>query len=93
MGPAESGLLCARPHLWLRESFWDEASATAVTRTFVVEAESARVERLTETMQGYSEAELESLLGEAGLALETTRPGLGDDPDASLVAVLARRAA
>lgn len=90
-GTGEGGLLSERPHLWLRESFWHEQASAAVVRTFVVEAESGRVERLSETLQGYRDDELAALLAGAGLELEATHATLGEEaPDGGLVALTAR---
>ena len=89
------GLFSPDPYLMLHECFWDEASATATTRYYVIDAAAGQVTAHTETMQAYTTAEYMALLAAAGFDAVTFYPSLigEEDPDqADLLAIVARRA-
>jgi len=65
---AEAGLFSDAPHLWLRESFWDDQSRTATTRYFIVDAATGAVSRMADTMQAYTDQEYHDLLEDLGFA-------------------------
>ena len=90
----ESGLFSDRPHLWLEESFWDEATRTATTRYLIVDAETADVTRHAATMQAYTDADYRSLLAEVGFDDVRFVPSLTGGEDGvqpGLFGVVARR--
>lgn len=62
----EAGLMSARPHLCLQENNWDEATATATTRYFIVDAATAEVKMFSTSMTGYTMGRYEQMLTEAG---------------------------
>jgi cyclopropane fatty-acyl-phospholipid synthase-like methyltransferase len=64
----ESGLFSERPHLLLQEQFWNEASATAVTRYLIVETQSNCVVEYGSTMQAYSTEEYRRMFEAAGMS-------------------------
>ena len=91
---AEAGLFSDEPHLWLQENFWDPQSATATTRWFVIDAGTANVQRLTQTMQAYTNQQYSEMLTAAGFVDVAVLPGLGsatEDPANPLMAVTAKR--
>lgn len=84
-GPAtwraeEAGLFSDRPHLRLDEHFWDEESATATTRYYVVDAASGDVARHAQTFQGYADDEYRALLQDAGFGDVAVRPDFPGRP-------------
>lgn len=75
---AQSGLFSDRPHLWVKESFWREAEKVSLERYFLLDAETAEVERVAATVQGYDEAGYRELLLMAGLVDERSLESLGE---------------
>jgi SAM-dependent methyltransferase len=59
-----AGLFSPAPHLLLEEAFWDEATLTATTRYFVIDAGSGEVERHASSFQGYTDEGIEALLNQ-----------------------------
>lgn len=76
---AGAGLFSEKPHLCLTEAFWDEASATATQRYWIVETESEQVTPYGSTMQAYSKEAYRNLLGEAGFKEIEFQPALTGD--------------
>ncbi|MDL2272535.1 methyltransferase domain-containing protein [Desulfovibrio sp. OttesenSCG-928-I05] len=75
----ETGLFSEKPHLCLEEHFWNEALASAMTRYYILDAETGNVTEYSALMQAYSEAQYNELLHSAGfqhmkLANETDWP-------------------
>ena len=62
----DSGLFSDRPHLCLQEQTWDEQTAVASTRYFILDAESGQVNTYGSSMQAYTEEEYHTLLMDAG---------------------------
>jgi SAM-dependent methyltransferase len=91
---AEAGLFSDAPHLCLMESFWDEASASATQRTYVVDAATGDVTRHTWTTQAYTDEAYRDLLADGGLGDVAFSPVLtGDATDATgeFVVIVARK--
>ncbi len=65
---AQTGLFSDRPHFWLQEQFWDEATATTTTRYLIVDAERADVTEYGSTMQAYTDKQLRKMLEAAGMS-------------------------
>ena len=92
---SNGGLFSERPHLVLRESFWDESARAATERYFVVDLEDASVERYATSAQAYRDDEVRALFAEGGFGAIELLPGMGED-DAEgarkdgLLAILAR---
>ena len=63
---AEAGLFSDAPHLWLQENTWHRDSRTAVTRFFIIDAATAQVRQMNQTMQAYTNDDYRRMLGEAG---------------------------
>lgn len=64
-----SGLFSERPHLLLEEHFWNEALAAAMTRYYVLDAETAACTEYAALMQAYTESEYQKLFKEAGFSM------------------------
>jgi len=91
---ADPGLFSDRPHLCLRESFWDPSQRTATERYFIVDAQTGVATQHGATMQAYSDSEYQSLLCDCGFAGIDFRPslsGAAEDTDDRLMAILASR--
>ncbi len=77
---AERGLFSDRPHMLLHECDWDANQWVATERYYVVDAETAAVNRYAQSMQAYSDEQYRAMLNEAGFALRSISPSLsGDD--------------
>jgi SAM-dependent methyltransferase len=63
---AERGLFSPKPHLMLEESFWDDDQRAATTRYYVVDAESAVVDRYAASVQAYSDEEYRTMITSSG---------------------------
>ena len=90
---AERGLFSTWPYLLLQEHFWDETSATATIRYFVVDAGTAEVTRYAQTLQAYTDAAYHDLLGACGFSEVRMHPPGGANPFSTLglLALTARR--
>lgn len=73
---AERGLFSDRPHLRLRECFWDEERRTATERYYVIDAETAEVARYAQSIRAYTDEEYCLLLHDAGFELREAIPAL-----------------
>ena len=92
---SRGGLFSPDPYLMLHECFWDDESATATMRYYVIDAPTGAVTAHAETMQAYTTADYIALLAAAGFEQATFYPSLiGEaDPDqADLIAIVAQRA-
>jgi SAM-dependent methyltransferase len=63
---AESGLFSDRPHLLLKEAYWDAGARVATERYYVVDAKSGEVTRYAASIQGYDEKQYRRLLEGCG---------------------------
>lgn len=93
---SRSGLFMDAPHLCLTEHHWHEERRAATTRYFVLEAASGEVTRHAQSLQAYTEADYEALLGEAGFDDVTFHESLTGSPsgaEAGLIAITAVRRA
>jgi SAM-dependent methyltransferase len=89
----KSGLFSAEPHIVLTEHFWHEKQSARTTRWFVFDATSGGVTRYAETMQVYTDGELEALLQRAGFGSVERVPSLTGEADSGqpeLTVALAR---
>lgn len=68
----ESGLFADRSHIVLEEHRWDESARTRHATYYVIDTETALVERYGEKMRAYEEAELKALLLDCGFEDPTT---------------------
>ncbi len=94
-GSSEGGLFSDRPHLSLFENRWDETRKAAVTRYYIIDAETGEVTHFMESMQAYTNEDYKQLLRESGFTDVQFYPSLGgatDDYEAGLQAVTARKA-
>jgi SAM-dependent methyltransferase len=84
-GPAiwrteKAGLFSDRPYVRLDENFWDEGSATATTRYYIIDAATGDVARHAQTFQGYTDEEYRALLRDAGFDDVAIRPDFPGPP-------------
>ena len=78
---AEAGLFSEQPHLWLEENAWNQTARTATTRFFIIEAATARVHQLTQTMQAYTDREYRRMLEKAGFTAVEFLPSFDPSVD------------
>jgi SAM-dependent methyltransferase len=91
----EAGLFSDRPHVRLDEHFWDEESAAATTRYYIIDAATGGVTRYAQTFQGYTEEEYRALLRDAafaGVIIRSDFPGTPVEAMGELVVYTARKA-
>ena len=62
----QSGLFASTPHLLLHERFWNEPTRTATDRWYVVDADTATVQRHAMSTCSYTAEELSALLKSVG---------------------------
>ncbi len=60
------GLFSDLSHLYLQEHFWDEPTATATTRYFIVDAQTSHVSEYASSMKAYSDSDYLNMLQKAG---------------------------
>ncbi|MEE2673891.1 MAG: methyltransferase domain-containing protein [Myxococcota bacterium] len=87
---APHGLFADEPYICLHESFWDDASATATERWWVIDSNTADVTRHVGTLQAYGEDDYRSLLENAGFEKIAQQDGLGVAQE-GLFALVARK--
>lgn len=81
-----------RPHLWLEEFAWDEQARAEIHVHWIVDAASGAVARYAQCHQAWTDAELATLLGDAGLdGLEDHDPITGIDEQFEFPVIVARR--
>ncbi len=67
-------VFCDKPHLWLQEFAWDEASHTEIHVHWIIEEESGSLHRYEQCHQAWPESDLVAVLGRAGLGDPTFHP-------------------
>jgi SAM-dependent methyltransferase len=91
---AEKGLFSDRPHLCLRENFWDPDSRRATTRYFIVDAATCNAERYAASYQAYTEDEYKLLLEECGfthIRQYNSLTGKSEESQKDFIAIAARK--
>ena len=92
----KAALFSDKPHVYLTESFWDAATATATTRYFIIDAASAQVARYASTTQAYSEEQYCRMIRGAGfedIHFFPSLTGVEDPAQADFFAIVARKPA
>ncbi|MDD9942207.1 MAG: class I SAM-dependent methyltransferase [Myxococcales bacterium] len=79
----QAGLFSSTPHLLLHERFWDEPSLTATERWYVVDAETAVVQRHAASTCGYTGDGLRRLLTTVGFGKVDLYPSLTGEAEAA----------
>jgi SAM-dependent methyltransferase len=79
-----SGLFSEKPHIYLEECFWEEASGTTIHRYYIVDAEDGSVTRYASTMQAYTREEFQTMLEAAGFKQIEFHPSLLGRPDPTM---------
>ncbi len=93
---SKGGLFSDKPHLCLREHFWDEETMTATVRYFVIDAATRQGTTHAQTYQAYTAQDYEAVLSQRGLEEIQFYPSLtgGKDPSQNgLLVITAREAA
>lgn len=91
---AQRGLFSDRPHILMEENHWDQWNGHAITRYYVVDAQTAQVTRYARTMQAYTLDGYKQLLSNAGfekIELYPSLTGAVDAKDEGLLAIVAER--
>ncbi len=91
---SSGGLFSERPHICMKEAFWDGAREVATKRYFVVDAESGRTTRFAQSAQAYTADAYLSLLQDSGFAEIEFYPLLGGAEDncvGDLITIVARK--
>jgi SAM-dependent methyltransferase len=76
---APSGLFSERPHLVLREEFWNEETTTSTTRFMVIDASTGGVTQYALSNEAYSDEEFDDLLRSAAFGEMRRYPSLRGD--------------
>ncbi len=63
----KTGLFSDEPHLYLEEHFWNEDLAIAMTRYYIIDADSGNISEYSALMQAYSELQYAEIFENAGL--------------------------
>ena len=64
----EQGLFSDSPYLCLQENFWESSSRRAITRYYVIDANTGNVTRHSASYQAYTDDEYESALSNCGFS-------------------------
>jgi SAM-dependent methyltransferase len=80
---SRSGLWADKPHLCLRENFWDEERRAATIRYFIIDATSRQVTPYAQSLQAYTTEEYDDMLAQRGLEEIQYYPALGGERDSS----------
>ena len=64
----DHGLFSDEPYIQLNETSWNDDSATAIARHYVIDVTTGEVERFGTTTQAYTRGEYEALISEAGFS-------------------------
>jgi len=89
---SSGGLFSERPHLVLKENYWDVPRQVSTIRYYVIDALSGQVSRYAQSMQAYQDDEYRSLIFAHGFEGVQILPGLlGKDSPQGLIAIVARK--
>ncbi len=78
------GLWSDAPFLALEESFWDEPTATATVRHYVISADTGAVARYAASYQAYTPDDYDALLAACGFGPAVRYPSLMGQPDPAM---------
>ena len=90
---AESGLFSDRPHLCLKENFWDAQRAVATERYFIVDGLTGNVTRYAASTQAYTNEQYQSLLEECRFREIAFHPSLSgglDETQSDFIVIISR---
>ena len=86
------GLFSEKPHVVLKENFWDEDTNTVTIRYYVLDAQSGEISPYAQSMQAYSDDDYRKLLSSHRFEQIQLLPGLlGDGSPQELMAIVARK--
>lgn len=91
---AKSGLFSDQPHICLDESFWDEQTATATKRYFIIDAATGEVNRYAVSYQAYTEQQYTDLLKACGFETIEFTPSLAETENqcqSDLIGIIANK--
>ena len=92
--PGGLDVFSGKPHLCLKERFWDEKTRTSTERYFVIDAATAEVTRHALSNEAYTDEEFRTVLTEVGFEDVTFFPslvGVEDECQAVNLAITARK--
>lgn len=90
------GLFSERPHLCLRETYWDAGRQVATERYYIVDGQSRQISRHAASIQGYGDEEFVALLEASGFRDVARIPSLvgpEGEEDGNYIVLVARKAA
>ncbi len=73
---SEQGLYSDDPHLYLQENLWEAECSVAITRRYIINAETGDVVRLSESLQAYTDDQYRSLVLDCGFCEVEFHPSL-----------------
>jgi SAM-dependent methyltransferase len=86
---SRGGLFSEGSHVTLTESFWNDETRTSTQRFYVVDAETGTVSRYALSNEAYTDADMQTLLADAGFTAIQHWPSLtGDEQDDGLSVVI-----
>jgi len=91
---AQKGLFSDRPHLCLKEKFWDADRRTSTTRYFIIDTATGDMLKYAQSAQAYTSEEYHSLVTEIGfkdIHLYPSLTGEEDESQKGLLAITARK--
>ena len=89
---AEHGLFTSTPHIMLHERAWDETSRTTTERWFVIDSETAAVERHAMSSCSYDRDELANILRSIGFDHVVTHRSLTGEEEGATPGLFALEA-
>lgn len=90
----ESGLFSDKPHLCLRENFWDSADQSATIRYWVVDATTGEVTRCAQSLQAYTDEQYWSILSDGGfkdMKVYASLAGEGEQVNGEFFAIIGQK--
>jgi SAM-dependent methyltransferase len=91
---SQGGLFSDKPHICLRESFWNEDSNVAIERYHIIDAESGAVSFHSASVQAYTNEQYQTLLKDCGFGTLNSLPSLDGGMeflDDNFLVILARK--
>lgn len=88
------GLFSNRPHIYLKEKFWDADRRTSTTRYFIIDTATSDMLKYAQSAQAYTNEEYRSLVTEIGfkdIHLYPSLTGKEDESQKGLLALTAQK--
>ena len=78
---ADKGLFSDKPHICMKENFWDETLKTSTTRYHIIDASTKSVSQYSSSMQAYTKDEYLALLTQCGFSGITFQSAMSANPE------------